>query len=102
MKVTLFQGVLFGIFGFAALVGVFVFATHTGKSTGGSTAVGTVIIWGILPKTNVQNVLVTATQTNPSLKDVSYIQKSPDTLPSDLANAIATGNAPDLILASQE
>jgi maltose-binding protein MalE len=55
-----------------------------------------------LPKTTVQNVLVAATQTNPSLKDVSYIQKSPDTLPSDLANAIATGNAPDLILASQE
>jgi len=103
MKITLFQGILFGIFGLAALIGVFVFATHTGTNNKTSaTSVGTVVIWGTLPKVNMQNALVAATKINATLKDVTYTQKSPDTLPTELASAIATGNAPDLILASQE
>lgn len=103
MKVSIFQGLLYGFFILLALIGVFVFATHTGTSTGTKgTAIGTVVIWGTLPKAGVQNALVTSTQTNTSLKDVSYIQKDINTLPADLASAIATGNAPDLILASQE
>lgn len=102
MKISLFQGILFGVFGLAALVGIFVFATHSSTSTGGSQAVGTVVIWGTLPKENMQTALIAVTQSNPSLKNVSYIQKNPDTLPDDLASAIATGNAPDLVLASQE
>lgn len=103
MKVTLFQGILFGVFGLAAFIGVFVFATHTGTNSNTSaTTVGTVVIWGTLPKTSVQNALVAASQINPLLKDVSYVQKVQDTLPADLASAIATGNAPDLVLASQE
>ena len=103
MKISLFQGVLFGIFGLAAMIGIFVFATHTSTSTSsGSATVGTVVIWGTLPKTSMQNVLTAVTQADPTMKDVSYLQKDQDTLPSDLASAIATGNAPDLILASQE
>jgi len=103
MKISLFQGVLFGIFALAAAVGVFVFATHTGQSTNsGPATVGTVIVWGTLPKASIQNALTVITQSNQAMKDVSYVQKSPDTLPSDLASAIATGDAPDLILASQE
>ena len=103
MKLSLFQIVLFGIFGAAALVGVFVFATHTGTSTSSSgTAIGTVVIWGTLPKADMQTALTTITQANPTMKDVSYVQKSESTLSSDLASSIATGNAPDLVLASQE
>ena len=100
---TLFQGILFGVFGLAALIGVFVFATHTGSGGGGnSTTVGTVVIWGTLPKASMQNALIAATQSDASLKAVSYIQKDPNTLANDLASAIATGNAPDLVVASQE
>ncbi len=104
MKISLFQGILFGVFGVAALVGIFVFATHTGSNAGSKnpTDVGTVVIWGTLPKVAMQNALTTITQSDTSLKAVSYVQKNQDTLPSDLASAIATGNAPDLILASQE
>ncbi|MFZ2167355.1 MAG: extracellular solute-binding protein [Minisyncoccia bacterium] len=103
MKITLFQGVLFGIFGLAALIGIFVFATNTGDNAGTSpTDIGTVVIWGTLPKTAMQNTLIAATQTNPLLKDVSYVQKSVSALPAELASAIATGSAPDLVLASQE
>lgn len=104
MKISLFQGVLFGVLGLAALIGVFVFATHTGSNSGNKNAnvVGTVVIWGTLPKPAMQSALTTMMQTETALKNVSYVQKSPDTLSTDLASAIATGNAPDLILSSQE
>lgn len=102
MKISLFQGILYGVFGLAAMIGVFVFATHSGNSGSTKATIGTVVIWGTLPSKDMKDALTTATQTQPSLKDISYIQKSSGTLVSDLASAIATGNAPDLILASQE
>ena len=101
MKISLFQGILLGVFGVAALVGLFVFATYTGKSSS-SNAVGTVVIWGTLPKDAIGTMLTSLAQTNTALKNVSYVQKDPATLPNDIASAIATGVAPDLVLASQE
>ena len=100
MKISLFQGILFGAFGLAALIGLFVFATHTGTTT--QNAVGPVVIWGTLPKDDIQAALTAAGQTDATLKSVSYVQKDPATLPADLASAIATGGAPDLVLSSQE
>jgi len=101
MKISLFQGILFGIFGLAALIGLFVFATYTGKSSTTNT-IGTVVIWGTLPKEGMQATLMTAAQTDQGLKSVSYVEKNPMTLPGDLAAAIATGAGPDLVLDSQE
>lgn len=101
MKISLFQAILFGVFGLGALVGLFVFATYTNKG-GADEAVGTVVIWGTLPADALQSMLVTVTQKNTALKGVSYVQKNPATLPADLASAIATGVAPDLVLDSQE
>ncbi|MFA6503072.1 MAG: extracellular solute-binding protein [Candidatus Paceibacterota bacterium] len=103
MKISLFQGILFGVFGLAAIIGVFVFATYTSKNSSGSaTTVGTVKIWGVLPKADVQAALTAVAQTDTSMKDVSYEQKNPETLAQDLSTAIATGAAPDLVLASEE
>lgn len=101
MKISLFQGILFGVFGLAALIGLFVFATYTSEG-GKEDAVGAVVIWGTLPKEGVQSALVDIAKSETALKSVSYVQKDPATLPSDLATAIATGSAPDLVLASQE
>ena len=100
MKVSLFQGVLIGVFGLGALVGLFVFATYT--STGGGEQVGTVVIWGVLPQDDMEALLVAIGQTNTSIKNVSYVQKDQAALSSDVASAIATGASPDLVLASQE
>lgn len=100
MKLSLFQGILIGAFGLAALVGLFVFATYTGSS--GQSAIGSVTIWGTLPRSELEAFITQVTQTNTDFKTVSYIEKNPTTLASDLAEAIATGNAPDLVLASQE
>ncbi len=102
MKISLFQGILFGVFGLFALIGLFVFATHTSSTVNNKGKIGTVVIWGTLPEKNMKNFLTTEMQSDSDIKDVSYIKKNQATLPSDLASAIATGNAPNLILASQE
>lgn len=101
MKISLFQGILFGVFGIGALVGLFVFATYTSNNSGSET-VGTVVIWGTLPAEPLRAMLTAAAQADTTLKSVSYVQKNAATLSADLASAIATGVAPDLILASQE
>lgn len=101
MKISLFKGILFGVFGLSAFIGLFVFATYTNNSNGGNT-IGTVVIWGTLPKADMQNFLVEVAKIDTTLKNVSYIQKDSATLPNDLATAIATGASPDLVLASQE
>lgn len=102
MKVTLFKMILFGIFGLAAVIGIFVFATHTGTNDPAADAIGPVVIWGTLPMTAMQNTLAEATKDDQRMKDVTYVQKSENSLPNELSSAIATGNAPDLVLASQE
>jgi len=101
MKISLFQGILFGVFGLAALIGLFVFATYTSNSSS-SNAVGSVVIWGTLPSVDMEPTLATIAQTEQTMKGVSYVQKDAATLSTDLASAIATGAAPDLVLASQE
>ncbi len=100
MKLSLFQTILFGVFAFAAVIGLFTFATYSNK--GSTNAVGTVLIWGTLPGTAMTATLNAAQQTDQTMKAVTYVQKDPATLASDLASAIATGAAPDAILASQE
>ena len=100
-SLTSFQGIVLMVFGVAALIGLFVFASYTSKGGGGST-VGTVVIWGTLPQNDMNAALAAASQTSQTLKGVSYVQKDESSLPADLAAAIATGHAPDLVLASQE
>ncbi len=101
MKTSLFQSILIGIFGVGALVGLFVFATYTSNNSGDNT-IGSVIIWGTLPESDMKSILTTVTQTNTELKSVSYVQKDRSSLSAELATAIATDSAPDLVLASQE
>ncbi len=100
MKVSLFQGVLLGGFGVVALIGLFVFATYT--NTGGAGAVGTVTVWGTLPEAAFKVGLLESIKAESTLKGVTYVEKPEATLPAELASAIATGNPPDLVLASQE
>lgn len=101
MKNSPFQIVFFSIFGLFALVGLFVFATYTGGGSG-TVTVGPVVVWGTLPSSDMQSILSVVAQTDTSLKDVSYVQKNPVSLSTELTTAIATGVAPDLLLSSQE
>ena len=100
MKISAFQAILYGVFGVSALIGLFVFATYTAKN--GANAIGPVVIWGTLPKESMEATLIELNKIEVSLKNVSYGEKDPRAPPADLAAAIATGGAPDLVLASQE
>lgn len=100
MRLSLFQGILFGTFGLAALIGLFVFATYTNNGSAG--AVGTVTMWGTLPAADMEAGLLASRRADLTLKGVTYIERSAATLSADLAAAIATGAAPDLVLASHE
>src|SRR3989338_8263037 len=100
MKISAFQAILYGVFGVSALIGLFVFATFTAKN--GANAICPVVIWGTLPKESMEATLIELNKIEVSLKNVSYVEKDPRALPADLAAAIATGGAPDLVLASQE
>lgn len=96
-----FQIILLGVFGVLALVGVLLFANF-GGFTSGKANVGTVVIWGTLPADPIQSALGTYKQTHQEFKNVSYVERRPESFDSDLANAIASGNGPDLILINQE
>lgn len=101
MKISLFQGVLLGIFGLGAVIGLVVFATYT-SSGGSSSQIGDVTVWGTLPKDGIDAALTEITKTDASLKGITYVQKDPASIQSDLTSAIAVGNPPDLVLISQE
>lgn len=101
MKSSLFEGILIGVFVLGAFIGLFVLSAFRG-STSPEAAVGSVIVWGTLPRDDVDNALNSLRVSTPALKGVSYTQKDPNMLATDLASAIATGSGPDLVLASQE
>lgn len=100
MKLSPFQAILLGVFVISALIGLFVFATYS--SRGPADAIGTVVIWGTLPGDGMRVALTEAAKIDDALKNVSYVEKEAAGLPAAIATAIATGAAPDLILASQE
>lgn len=100
MKISLFQGIMLGVFGVGGLIGLFVFATYT--SSNSSSGIGAVTIWGTLPQAEIRAVLTEASKSNQQLKGLSYVQKDPSTLEGDLTTAIASGTGPDLVLISQE
>lgn len=101
MKVSLFQGILIAVFSVGALLGLFAFATYSGKG-GAASEVGAVLIWGTLPKDQIDAALTEIAKEDRALQSVSYVEKPEATLATDVAAAIATGGGPDLILASQE
>ncbi|HVW83006.1 MAG TPA: ABC transporter substrate-binding protein [Candidatus Paceibacterota bacterium] len=100
MKISLFQGVLLGVFGLAALVGLIVFATYTAGP--GKNGVGAVVIWGTFPQQEMQAALTAAVKNDQSLKSVTYVQKDAATFDQGLVSAIAAGQSPDLVILSQE
>jgi multiple sugar transport system substrate-binding protein len=100
MKISFFQAGIVGAFALLAFIGIFVFANFTGSS--GKSSIGTVVIWGTLSQAELSPALSQLTTQNPGLKSVSYVEKQPATFESELADAIASGNGPDLVLINQE
>lgn len=100
MKMTNFQLIVLVLFGVALMVGVGVFAAFGGLL--GGTAVGPVKIWGTVPSDSMEEVLVTLRSSDSTFEDVQYVEKAPATYATDLVNAMASGQGPDLFLVSHD
>ncbi|MDB4992096.1 MAG: hypothetical protein JWL75_341 [Parcubacteria group bacterium] len=96
-----FQIILLGTFAFLIVLGLILFSNFGGFGSS-SAKIGNVTIWGTLPQNNMQNVINALQAGSQTYAGVSYVQKSESTFDIDLAQAIAGGNGPDLILVSQE
>lgn len=96
-----FQVIVMGIFAAVAVAGLVMFANFQGFSSGVA-PVGTVTIWGTLPASGMNAGLQAYKQAHQEYANVSYVERPATTFDRDLAEAIATGRSPDLVLISQE
>lgn len=89
-----FQIILIGVFIFAAVVGVIVFASYNSSS---KNVASKALIWGIMPEDDMKNLLAAIDPQKKSL-DITYVQKNADTFESEFVNALAEGAGPDLVI----
>jgi multiple sugar transport system substrate-binding protein len=101
IKARPFQIIIMVVFVLLAFVGLYVFANFTGFGGGGS-KVGALVIWGTLPQAAMTQELAAVSTANKAFSKVTYVQEPAASFDNDLANAIASGEGPDLILISQE
>jgi len=101
MELKPFQVIVMVVFGLIALVGLFLFANFKGFSSGVK-PLGPVAIWGTLPSAPMSDTLGLLKQKHKELSNVTYVEMPEATFDTDLANAIAAGRGPDLIVITQE
>lgn len=99
-KMSPFQIVLLSVFALAALLGLYLFSTF--KGFGGAQPAGFVTIWGTLPTTAVQPEIDDLKRTQQAFNKVTYVEKNEATFDTDLADALASGTGPDLVIISEE
>ncbi len=99
-KLSMFQIILLVIFGGLAIGGILIFSLEVGGGT--TNTVGPVVIWGTLDQAAFTAVIRDAADTDPSLSQVTYVQKDKATYESDLTAALARGQGPDLFLLRQD
>ncbi len=96
-----FQVIIMGVFGFIAVLGLVLFANFQGFQSG-VTQVGQVTIWGTLPANEMNIALNAFRQNRQEYVNVTYTERPQETFDEDLAEAIASGQGPDLVIISQE
>jgi len=101
MKGNTFQTILLVVFGLLALVSLFLFANFSGDG-GENARAGKVSIWGTLPKGVVDAGIAELTAAGNEYSEVTYTELRGATFSRDLADAIAEGRGPDLVILSQE
>ena len=95
-----FQAIVIGIFAFLAILGLIIFSNFSGFKTG--VEIGTVSIWGTLPEGSMMAQINSFKSANKDYAGVTYTQIPLETFDNTLANALASGSGPDLIIISQE
>ncbi|MCK5589177.1 MAG: extracellular solute-binding protein [Candidatus Pacebacteria bacterium] len=100
-KLSLFRLGLLGVFFILALLGFFLFSTYKGV-VDEKAEVGEVVIWGTLDQGIVELVLLEARERHNNISKVVYVQINRNTYQTDVLEAIASGQSPDLIIVSNE
>ncbi|MEK7602132.1 MAG: extracellular solute-binding protein [Patescibacteria group bacterium] len=95
-----FQIITISVFALLALVGLFLFATF--KGFGGAKPLGNVMIWGTLSADALQPALNELKRNHKEFDKVAYLERNESTFDADLAEAIASGTGPDMIIITQE
>lgn len=95
-----FQIAILAVFAILAIAGLYFFATFKGIS--GSNNVGALTIWGTLPQSAILPALEELKQTHQEYSKVQYVERPADTFDVDLADALASGTGPDVIIITEE
>jgi len=99
-KSSPFQIILLCTFGALAIAGVLIFSFYISK--GGASSIGSVTVWGPFDEVAVQGALGNLMDAQPDLQNVHYAYKDPATYMTDLTNALASGEGPDLFFLTQD
>ena len=103
MKLRPFELTLIVIFIVLIILSLFFMATYKAKKdNNGLPVIGTITIWGTLPKEGMVQAIKDVTEADEQYKNVTYKEINPDTFDTDIVNALADGKGPDMVLISQE
>jgi ABC-type glycerol-3-phosphate transport system substrate-binding protein len=89
-----FQIIFIGVFIFAAIVGVIIFASYTNSSNNSAVKA---TIWGTETEDDFKNLMAVVDPQKKAM-DLVYVQKNVDTFEAEFVNALAEGNGPDIVL----
>lgn len=92
-KLNIFQIILLVGFGFCFLVGVILFALYKGSGTN----LPAVTLWGPFGDQLMQN-FIGSDAVKAGGVEIHYVQKNPNTIESDLIDALARGQGPDMVI----
>lgn len=95
-----FQLIILVGFGFLAFIGLIVFAGSNQNRTASN--IGTVVIWGTLPREEVNQVLSDIRDVRDDFDAVTYAEVSPARFYNSYIEALAADRGPDLVLIPHE
>jgi ABC-type glycerol-3-phosphate transport system substrate-binding protein len=99
-NLSVFHIVLLAIFGSFAIAGFLVFALLVSQNN--SSSIGKVVIWGTLPGGVFQEVLLSASESDERLREVTYVEKDPVSFERELTEALASAQGPDIFILTTE
>jgi ABC-type glycerol-3-phosphate transport system substrate-binding protein len=99
MNIRPFEIGLIGIFALVGILGLFFMANYEADKSKEAQLYGDrVAIWGTFSRDVVELFLLDLQQENDALKVITYRQVDPRSFESELLNAIAEGESPDLVI----
>jgi maltose-binding protein MalE len=102
MKMRPFELTLVVVFIIAILLSLLFLSGYKPKKDTEGPVIGTVTIWGTVPRDGIQEIIAEIIKEDKSYQGVSYKEFGASEFDTALVNALAEGNGPDVILASHE